>query len=218
MSHTNNTPNYSLPQFISTDTPAWMTDVNSAMSTIDTGMKNNADNIGTAQTDILALQTTVNNNIPAIGNVGQLLTKTSTGATWQNLNIDNALSDSSNNPVTNSAITTTLQNQYYTTSQADAAIAAAITALDNKIVIVTGTFKNDSSVTDVMAYPPGFNYDNCVIIGWEVFYNSSSWITGEGFVLGSESTWFSRSVSGLLAYNNSAILYGSQFHIILKKI
>ena len=38
MSHTNKTPNYSLPQFIGSDTPAWLTDVNQAYTASDTGM------------------------------------------------------------------------------------------------------------------------------------------------------------------------------------
>ena len=38
MSHTNSTTNYNLPQFISTDKPAWLTDVNDAMTAIDTGI------------------------------------------------------------------------------------------------------------------------------------------------------------------------------------
>ena len=38
MSHTNKTPNYSLPQFIGSDTPAWLTDVNQAYTAIETGM------------------------------------------------------------------------------------------------------------------------------------------------------------------------------------
>lgn len=38
MSHTNSTTNYNLPQFITTDKPAWLTDVNNAYATIDTGM------------------------------------------------------------------------------------------------------------------------------------------------------------------------------------
>ena len=40
MSHTNSTTNYSLPQFITTDKPAWLTDVNNAFLAIDTGMNN----------------------------------------------------------------------------------------------------------------------------------------------------------------------------------
>ena len=39
---TNKTTNYELPQFIGTDKPSWLGDINSAMSTIDTGMHDNA--------------------------------------------------------------------------------------------------------------------------------------------------------------------------------
>ena len=38
MSHTNTTPNYNLPQFVGSDKPAWLTDVNNAMSAIDTAI------------------------------------------------------------------------------------------------------------------------------------------------------------------------------------
>lgn len=38
MPHTNSTTHYSLPQFLATDKPAWLTDVNPAYSTIDAGM------------------------------------------------------------------------------------------------------------------------------------------------------------------------------------
>ena len=51
MGHTNSTTNYALPQFLTTDKPAWLTDINGAMSDIDTGIHN-------AQTDA----TTAGNN------------------------------------------------------------------------------------------------------------------------------------------------------------
>lgn len=38
MAHTNATTYYSLPQFLNTDKPAWLTDVNPAYEAIDTGM------------------------------------------------------------------------------------------------------------------------------------------------------------------------------------
>lgn len=38
--HTNSTTNYNLPQFLATDKPAWLTDVNPAYTAIDTGMHN----------------------------------------------------------------------------------------------------------------------------------------------------------------------------------
>lgn len=40
MAHTNSTTHYSLPQFITTDKPAWLTDVNNAYIAIDTGIYN----------------------------------------------------------------------------------------------------------------------------------------------------------------------------------
>lgn len=48
MAHTNSTTNYGLPQFLTTDKPAWLTDVNTAYSDIDLAMKNNADAAATA--------------------------------------------------------------------------------------------------------------------------------------------------------------------------
>lgn len=51
MSHTNSTTNYGLPQFITTDKPAWLTDVNVAYSAIDTAMKNNQTAAANAQGD-----------------------------------------------------------------------------------------------------------------------------------------------------------------------
>lgn len=48
MSSTNRTTNYNLPQFISSDVPTWLVDVNGAMSAIDTAMKANADSAGAA--------------------------------------------------------------------------------------------------------------------------------------------------------------------------
>lgn len=51
MAHTNSTPNYQLPQFLATDKPAWMTDVNPAYVAIDTGMKNAQDTANSAQAD-----------------------------------------------------------------------------------------------------------------------------------------------------------------------
>lgn len=52
MSHTNSTTNYGLPEFLSSDKPAWMGDMNPAFSDIDAQMKLNADAAAQANTDI----------------------------------------------------------------------------------------------------------------------------------------------------------------------
>ena len=59
MSSTNHTTNYNLPQFIGTDKPTWLGDVNQAMSAIDTQMKNNADGVTTVGGQVTELGTTV---------------------------------------------------------------------------------------------------------------------------------------------------------------
>lgn len=82
MSHTNATTNYSLSQFISTDTPAWMTDVNGDNQKIDTALHNNATAASTNATDIAAINTTLGNYLPSVGTTGNVLKKTNTGAAW----------------------------------------------------------------------------------------------------------------------------------------
>lgn len=80
MSHTNSTTNYNLPQFITTDKPAWLTDVNNAYSAIDIGIhaaKTAADsaqsdatlaltNAGTAQTTANTASSTASGAIASI--------------------------------------------------------------------------------------------------------------------------------------------------------
>ena len=51
MSHTNSTANYNLPQFVTTDKPAWLTDINGAFSAIDTGINAAKDAADAAQSD-----------------------------------------------------------------------------------------------------------------------------------------------------------------------
>ena len=61
MAHTNQTANYNLPQFISSDKPAWLTDINGAFSAIDTAIhgvaqsgSDTAAGLASAQSDITA--------------------------------------------------------------------------------------------------------------------------------------------------------------------
>ena len=51
MSHTNSTPNYGLPQFVPTDKPFWLTDINGAFSDIDTAIDAAKDAADDAQGD-----------------------------------------------------------------------------------------------------------------------------------------------------------------------
>lgn len=72
MSSTNHTTNYNLPQFIGTDKPTWLGDVNQAMSAIDTQMKTNADGITAVSGTVTELNTRVGT---AENSVSQLNTR-----------------------------------------------------------------------------------------------------------------------------------------------
>lgn len=61
MSHTNSTTNYSLPQFLTTDKPAWLTDINNAFSDIDTAVYNAQTKANTAFSDAGAAQADATN-------------------------------------------------------------------------------------------------------------------------------------------------------------
>ena len=65
MSHTNSTTNYNLPQFVGTDKPTWLNDVNGAFASIDTQMKANADSATSASTTA----TTASNAVGTLANL-----------------------------------------------------------------------------------------------------------------------------------------------------
>lgn len=66
MASTNKTPNYQLSQFIATDKPAWLTDVNGDMSKIDTAIKGVADRVGVNETAITEAEANIEDNATSI--------------------------------------------------------------------------------------------------------------------------------------------------------
>ena len=81
MSHTNATAHYALSQFISTDTPGWMSDVNGDNVKIDTAIYNNAQDISNLDTSVGTLSAKVTSMLPDAGVTGSVLQKTALGAT-----------------------------------------------------------------------------------------------------------------------------------------
>lgn len=68
---TNKTTNYELPQFIGTDKPSWLGDVNGAMSAIDTAMHTNATTIAGVQSTIQTLSASLdstNQSVTSLSN------------------------------------------------------------------------------------------------------------------------------------------------------
>lgn len=88
MAHTNSTAYMSLPLFVGTDKPAWLTDFNSAMQAIDNTCSQHNTDINAAQLAITALQTAVNNMHP-IGSIYISASSTNPGTifggTWSRI-------------------------------------------------------------------------------------------------------------------------------------
>lgn len=76
MSHTNTTPNFNLPQFVGTDKPAWLTDINQAFLNVDTAIKTAKDSAETAT----GSATTANNSIGTLTNLNTTEKSTLVGA------------------------------------------------------------------------------------------------------------------------------------------
>ena len=81
MGHTNSTTNYALPQFIGTDKPAWLTDVNNAYSAIDTAIKNAQDDATQAISDAGSASTAAGNAANAASTAQSTATAASNQAT-----------------------------------------------------------------------------------------------------------------------------------------
>ena len=74
MAHTNSTPNYNLPQFLGTDKPAWLTDVNNAMSDIDTAIAAAKTTADSADTAVSGLAVTVGNHTSQLSTLSGAVT------------------------------------------------------------------------------------------------------------------------------------------------
>ena len=95
MSHTNTTANYNLPQFVGTDKPSWLTDVNGAMTSIDTQMKANADANTTTAGDLNTLAGRVTTAEQNITTQGSTLQTVSNVASTASTNASNAMTKAS---------------------------------------------------------------------------------------------------------------------------
>lgn len=95
MASTNHTQNYNLPQFIGTDKPTWLGDVNSAMATIDTTMKANADNVASVRTDTDTNSGAIINLQGTVQGLSDTVSTLSGKVTTAELDIDNLEADTS---------------------------------------------------------------------------------------------------------------------------
>ena len=74
MGHTNQTANYNLPQFVGTDKPSWLGDINDAFAAIDTAIAAASSEASTADGKADALTTTVSGHTTQIGTLQNTVT------------------------------------------------------------------------------------------------------------------------------------------------
>lgn len=74
MGHTNSTVNYNLPQFVGTDKPSWLGDVNGAFLAIDTAIAAAKTEADSAAGGVASLQTTVGSHTTQIGTLTNTVT------------------------------------------------------------------------------------------------------------------------------------------------
>ena len=135
MSATNHTTNYNLPQFVGTDKPTWLTDVNGAFATIDTTVKGVSDTASGASS---TATTTATN----LGNIASLETTDKTSAV-------NAINELNTNLGTVSGVASSASGTATEAINTANAIATALNFTnfkqyaDNEINITGGTLERN---------------------------------------------------------------------------
>lgn len=132
MSHTNSTTHYNLPQFVGTDTPGWLTDVNSAMSSIDNAI-------------FARQQESVSNSDAITANTAAI-----SGLTTRMDSAEQNITDTGDQVSAHTASIATLQSQVTQNTGDIAGLATRVTNLDGTDVSYdpAGT---DLTATDVQA-------------------------------------------------------------------
>lgn len=119
MSSTNKTPNYALPQFIPTDKPTWLGDVNAAMLAIDTAMADNHTTAESANTSASAAVAQVQHAVDTANEA-----KVDSAAALQNAT--NAIGVAQNALNSATQATQTAQAATQTANAANASAASAV--------------------------------------------------------------------------------------------
>ena len=135
MGHTNSTANLSLPQFIGTDKPTWLGDVNGAFSTIDS-------KVGTIDADISAVDAKADNAIADASNAVTTATNANNTAGTASTTATNALN------VANNALTVANNADGHTNQlEAKVGLLADLTTTDKTSVVNAINEVNAKTIT-----------------------------------------------------------------------
>ena len=143
MSSTNHTTNYNLPQFVGTDKPAWLGDINPALSAIDTAMHANSVAAAQAGTDAGNAQTRADNAYTkagdaelAAGTAQETANNAVSGLSTANTRIDGLYSKLNLNQISNASLSIITTN--------DTALTLA-QSQDGSVFKLYGQFTNNNN-------------------------------------------------------------------------
>lgn len=205
MSFTNSTPNYGLPQYIGTDKPTYLGDMNTAYSTIDTQMKANADAASAA--------TSTANTAAATA------TAASTNATTALNTANSAASEAASATSAAASATSTANNA--ATDASTALRASAANSIENLAPAYDPTLTYD--VGDLVTYIDDNNsgklYKNIVPIALPEAFNINKWddvTASEAFSPIMQSITFNKAdyttINDMLSAIRTAILNIPNYH------
>lgn len=139
-SSTNKTANYELPQFVGTDKPTWLGDINQAMYDIDAGMHENASDIETMASDVASASAAASQASQDVAGLTSTVNTLSSNVT---------------------AVTTTANNAQQT---ATSALNTANTANGKADTNASAISDIQSDVGDIQAELDEFNFDTFTTI------------------------------------------------------
>lgn len=223
MSHTNSTPNYNLPQFVGTDKPTWLNDVNGAFSAIDTQMKANADSatsagtsattannaIGTlsslettAKTDLVSAVNEVNTNTTTVGNVASQASANATSALTKATTLETTLNFTKfreyvTNDFTRTNITNFSNTGFHVASNEDGTVGKVYGVL---------SFTISGTTSSTITIPSTLRPESNITITGTVMMQSVS--TGRWFEQG-----FSVAPNGDITFTFGANLYNTEVRL-----
>lgn len=210
MSSTNKTPNYALPQFIPTDKPTWLGDVNAAMLAIDTAMADNHTIAEGANTTAAGAEAKVQSavdtaNEAKVDSAAALQTATSATGVAQN-----ALTAATSATQTANAASTQAQQAAGTASQANA-VAQAASNLANQTAAGLTEFEHKfNGVLRRIESPVGLSYP--LILANPAVYNVQGYVNGVALKAGENELF--KSEFGIFSAEAGSNYYLSSIQII----
>ena len=156
MGATNHTTNYNLPQFVGSDKPTWLGDVNGAMSSIDTQMKANNDLATTAKNTADTATTTAGTALSTASTASDTATTAQTTATTA---LNKSLANESNIAKINLDTFTTFSktdisviNNSFSLSNTDTTSLTLATNSDGSLCKIYGNIFGTSSASEMVNF------------------------------------------------------------------